>query len=205
MIPEIASSCAENHKAGKDMTMIKNLLWRAVLLLTVLVLSACSAGTDELETTIALLNTTVVEQAREISVLETVASQPPPLPTSTATRLETSQATVEVPSPVPLLTLQRPPTATPSPLPSATATATATATPIPDAAVGETLTNLRSGPGVGFEVLAEVQAGTPLVILGKSADGEWLKVRTPEEQDGWMFFLPLKLNVSVSSIPVIEE
>ncbi len=184
--------------------MTNKLLWRTVPLL-ILLLAACGAETDELETTIEVLNTTVAEQAREISTFESAASQVPPTPTTKATRSETHQPTVQVPSPMPVMTMQRPPTATPSPLPTGTATATATATPIPDAAVGETLTNMRSGPGVGFEVLAEVEAGTPLEILGKSADGEWLQVRTPKEQVGWMFYLPLKLNVSLSSIAVVGE
>jgi uncharacterized protein YgiM (DUF1202 family) len=187
------------------MTMTRNHLWKAVLLLPVLGLAACSSNSDGLEITVAALNTTVAEQAREISTLEAVASQPPPLPALTATRLEPQHPTVNVPSPAPVLTMKRPPTATPSPLPSATATATATATPIPDAAVGETLTNLRSGPGVGFEILAEIEAGTPLDVLGKSADGEWVKVRTREEQEGWMFYLPLNLNIPLSSVPIVGE
>lgn len=169
------------------------------------VLVACNPDVSGLETTIAALNTTVADQAEEISSLEAAASQPSPSPLPSPTRAAPRLPTVALPSPEPVLTAQRPPTATPSPSPTATATATPTATPMPDASVGETLTNLRSGPGVGFEVLAEVGGGTPLVVLGISVDGEWLKVRTPEDQEGWMFYLPVELNVSLASIPIVNE
>lgn len=177
----------------------------ALLLLLALLLAACKPQDAGPESTIAALNTTIAEQAEELAALEALASQPPPTATPSPTHIPRQMPTVVLPSPEPVLTVQRPPTATPSPLPTATATATATSTPIPDAAVGDVLTNLRSGPGVGFEVLSEVAAGTPLDLLGKSADGEWLKVRIPDGQEGWMFYLPVRLTVSPDAIPVLEE
>jgi hypothetical protein len=57
---------------------------------------------------------------------------------------------------------------------------------------------------VGFPILTEVAPGTPLEVLGKSADQEWLKVRIPDGDEGWMFLLPVELNVPLDSLPVRE-
>ncbi len=102
------------------------------------------------------------------------------------------------------MTVQRPPTVTPTGTATPQPTPTATATPLPDAAVGDQLTNLRSGPSVGFAIIAEVEGGTALDVLGKSADGEWLKVRTPDGLEGWMFLLPLQVFIPLDTVPVTQ-
>ena len=165
--------------------------------------AACTSA-DEIDSsaTIEALNATISAQKDRVATLEELARQPsptfpPPTPTTALYR-----PTVNLSTPKPVTDFQRPPTATPSPLPSATATATATQTPIPDAVVGQTLTNLRSGPAVGFGVLSEVEPGTPLTILGKSPDSEWLKVRIPDGTEGWMFYLPLDLYIPIETIPI---
>jgi hypothetical protein len=57
---------------------------------------------------------------------------------------------------------------------------------------------------VGYSILAEVDGATPLQILGKSADEEWLQVRTPAGLEGWMFHLPVELYIPLESVPVSE-
>jgi uncharacterized protein YgiM (DUF1202 family) len=188
----------------KGKTMRKRLIWGAILLVLAILLAACRSEVTEYEATISALKVTIAAQGKKLATAEAKANQPTPSPPPSPTRDVPSQPTVILPSPKPVSTIQRPPTATPPPPPTATPTASPTPTPIPDAAVGATVTNLRSGPGVGFDVLSEVESGTPLEILGKSADGEWVKVRTPDQLEGWMFYLPLVLNISLDQIPVIQ-
>lgn len=50
-----------------------------------------------------------------------------------------------------------------------------------------TTTNLREMPRFDAEVLAEIPEGEVLPILEVSLDEEWLRVRTAEGQEGWVF------------------
>lgn len=185
--------------------MLKRLIWGA-LLLVVTSMSACQSDAPDPQATIDALRGTIDAHATLHVELtrEAVSTQAVKIAPSTPTPSPTRFATVVLPTPKPALTQQRPPTATPSPSPRPTATATVTPTPIPEAAVGQILTNLRSGPAVGFAILTEVDAGTPLEVLGRSADEEWFKVRTPGGQIGWMYYLPIQINIPVELIPISE-
>jgi uncharacterized protein YgiM (DUF1202 family) len=175
---------------------------RAIVALLAVLLVGCQGARDGLQPTVEALQATVAAQKTVIASLE--AERGEAIPAPSPTRTVEHQPTVSVPTPRPVSTVQRPPTATPFPLPTATPTSSPTATPVPDATVGEALTNLRGGPGVGFGILAEVAAGTPLEVLGKSADGEWIRVRIPEGLEGWMFYLPVRLNIPLDAVPVIQ-
>lgn len=45
--------------------------------------------------------------------------------------------------------------------------------------------NVRKGPGSGFEVLFTLEKGAPLV--GHSRRGQWVRVRDEQGRDGWIF------------------
>jgi hypothetical protein len=45
--------------------------------------------------------------------------------------------------------------------------------------------NLRSGPGLEHEILAELEKGT--LIVGLSHKGSWIKVKAPKEMTGWIY------------------
>lgn len=175
---------------------------QAIVALLALLVVGCQPADAGLQPTVEALQATIAAQRTIIAAMEAADAKATrsPSPSNTVA----PQPTVSLPTPRPVSTVQRPPTATPSPLPTATPTASPTATPIPDATVGEALTNLRDGPGVGFEILAEVAGGTPLEVLGKSADGEWIRVRIPEGLDGWMFHLPVRLNISLNAVPIVQ-
>ena len=84
-----------------------------------------------------------------------------------------------MPSPTPW------PTETPMPAP----TAMATATPEPEVIVKAPALNMRSGPGVDYERVGQVHEGDYLVVLARERDEqdrEWLKVRTEDEDIGWV-------------------
>ena len=180
------------------------LIWGVLGLLFASLLAACQAQEPDLEATIGALNATIAAQSQKLGTMEAQAREPTPSQLPSPTQLATLRRPVVLSTPRPVSTAHRPPTGTPSATPLPTATATATATAIPDAAVGQSLTNLRSGPGVGYEILAEVQTRTPLAVLGKSASEQWIKVLTPAGLEGWMFLLPLELNIPLDSIPVTE-
>ncbi len=46
--------------------------------------------------------------------------------------------------------------------------------------------NVRSGPGTGYAVLSQVQAGDELDILGRSQDSKWWQVTLPNGGEGWL-------------------
>jgi uncharacterized protein YgiM (DUF1202 family) len=47
--------------------------------------------------------------------------------------------------------------------------------------------NLRTEPNTASSVIAQVQAGEMLAVLGSSTDGAWLHVRRQTGETGWMF------------------
>lgn len=46
--------------------------------------------------------------------------------------------------------------------------------------------NLRSGPGTESDIIGIVESGEHSELLGKNADGSWLKVRTTDGRIGWI-------------------
>jgi uncharacterized protein YraI len=55
------------------------------------------------------------------------------------------------------------------------------------AIVNTELANLRSGPGYEFDIIAEISQGTAMPVLGVSDDKEWVRVRTEDGLEGWLF------------------
>lgn len=56
--------------------------------------------------------------------------------------------------------------------------------------------NLRAEPSTNATVLGQLTAGTPLIVIGQSADSQWLHVRIGNEQQGW---------VSAHYVNIIDE
>jgi uncharacterized protein YgiM (DUF1202 family) len=91
---------------------------------------------------------------------------------------------------------------TPSPaeLPTAAASATTpqveftatpngpTAAPTPWARVSANAEGLRlrQAPGTAADVIRQLAAGTPLTVVGRTADNAWLQVITPQGEKGWV-------------------
>jgi uncharacterized protein YraI len=46
--------------------------------------------------------------------------------------------------------------------------------------------NLREGPGVGYPSVGAVLQGTKVKVIGKTEDGTWLQVETPDGKQGWI-------------------
>lgn len=113
-------------------------------------------------------------------------------PTPTATPTFINRKALDL-APTPTLPFDLPelPTFTPTPTitPTPTLTPTPTPTPLPTyvaEVIGE-LVNLRSGPGNDYEVLNIIPVGEDVELIGKTADGEWILVRTQAGDKGWIY------------------
>jgi len=85
-------------------------------------------------------------------------------------------------------------------LPTATPTATPSPTPKPDAVVKAEALNLRSGPGVVYDILEILKRGDPLKIRGKCPDGNWLKVTCPSGLEGWVAAWLVQINLPLTKV-----
>ncbi len=114
----------------------------------------------------------------------------PPTPTATATFIS-REALALAPTPTLPFDLSELPTFTPTPTvtPTPTITPTPTPTPLPTyvAKVTAELVNLRSGPGDDFDVLEIIPLGEDVELVGKTADGEWIMVRSAAGKEGWIY------------------
>ncbi|HUF38476.1 MAG TPA: SH3 domain-containing protein [Anaerolineales bacterium] len=111
----------------------------------------------------------------------------------------------ETPSPTPTATATPVPTATASPIasPSPTATITPTHTPAPLVAViANQYSNIYSGPGSDYTLLAILSAGLHVEVVGAAPGGGWLIVRLPRGAHGWVAVVNLE-PVADAGIPVM--
>ncbi len=99
------------------------------------------------------------------------------------------------------------PTATPTVVggPTATPTRTPTLVPVMAETIGDP-TNLRSGPGLDFEIVGTVEIGTMLPIVGRSVLLPWLVVEWPDGPDGraWVFEQLIVVRGDITTVPVVE-
>ncbi len=65
--------------------------------------------------------------------------------------------------------------------------------------------NVRKGPGTDFEINTTVQANTPLTVFGRTPDGQWLQVRTPDRSGGWISAGLVALAVAASQVEVAKD
>ena len=63
--------------------------------------------------------------------------------------------------------------------------------------------NVRSGPATSYARVAGVKKGDVLTVLGQSGNCAWLKIATPQKQEGWVSGAAryVTLNVKCSAIP----
>lgn len=74
-----------------------------------------------------------------------------------------------------------------------------------DAPVGIVTTdplNLRSGPGLDYDVLMMLENCHKLDLLGRSSDSQWLEVRLTKYVSGWVFAQYVTTNVRINKLPV---
>lgn len=62
--------------------------------------------------------------------------------------------------------------------------------------------NLRRGPGLGTAILTRLDSGTTLAALGRSADGDWIRVQDARYA-GWVAAYLVTPNADLSRLPVL--
>jgi hypothetical protein len=62
--------------------------------------------------------------------------------------------------------------------------------------------NMRSGPGVGFSIIAALPRYTPVTLIGRNASATWVKVIIPDGRQGWMNVSYLATTYPVGTLPV---
>lgn len=65
--------------------------------------------------------------------------------------------------------------------------------------------NIRKGPGTSFPINTTVPANTPLTVFGRTPDGQWLQVRTPDRSGGWISASLIALAVAASQVQVAQD
>lgn len=134
-----------------------------------------------------------------------------PAPTYTPLPTYTPQPTF-TPPPTPTATFL--PTATPIPIETATPAegegestpgAAATATPAGTQVTLAFGTNLRQGPGPEYEIIDVLNAGEPLLVLGRNSFGDWLFVQTATNQQGWVARIQIQGQIEVARIPLADD
>ncbi len=98
------------------------------------------------------------------------------------------------------------PTATPTMIGGPTATPSRTPTPVPVLAeIFGNPTNLRTGPGMDFDVLAELQPGLMLPIIGRWLGYDWYLVAWADGPDGkaWVYAPLVIVRGDITTVPAV--
>ncbi len=90
--------------------------------------------------------------------------------------------------------------------PEAATSATTQAVKTPAKAIVNTpLVNMRSGPSTDFSVVAIVDRGYEMDIVGKNAKGDWWKVCCVEKKSGWVDTELVDTEGAVDAVPVVKQ
>jgi SH3-like domain-containing protein len=116
---------------------------------------------------------------------------------------QTVQAQAFTPTPTVTSTPTATPTPTFTPTPTATSTPTHTPTSLPDAIVNAETANVRVGPATVYDIIAQVQRGDGLQVIGRNSTGDWLEVITSDGTRGWVAVSQLQVNVSLDSVAAV--
>jgi hypothetical protein len=63
--------------------------------------------------------------------------------------------------------------------------------------------NIRSGPGLTYEVIGSLKANAPMPIVGRTAAGGWWQINTPNEVLGWVSNAVVSVS-NIESVPLVE-
>ncbi|MEP7284955.1 MAG: PA14 domain-containing protein [Chloroflexota bacterium] len=76
--------------------------------------------------------------------------------------------------------------------------------PVPGVGTGSVNThalNVRTGPGVNYDILTTIKRGDTFTVLGRNTDASWIRVNAPNVT-GWINTYYVNINGSVFSAPV---
>lgn len=63
--------------------------------------------------------------------------------------------------------------------------------------------NVRSGPGLTFDRIAQLEQGTELIITGRNSNSSWFRVRTLDGVSGWMANFLVQVETEIEQIGVV--
>jgi Bacterial SH3 domain len=90
--------------------------------------------------------------------------------------------------------------------PVATPTAASAATPVPPRlVVNSPLVNVRTGPGITYNVLTTVERGQEFDIIGKNAAGDWWRFCCVDGQPAWIINELVDIDGAAELAPVSDE
>ncbi len=69
----------------------------------------------------------------------------------------------------------------------------------------DTMLRLRTAPTLESEVLDGLKPGTELTITGRTKDSQWLYVRTPDGQQGWVVSQFVTISLDPAQIPALVD
>lgn len=186
-------------------------------------------ATATVSPTVTNTATSTSTASRTVTLTSTATSTPTPLSPPTFTPASTATATITTtpshtstaswtPSPTstnqPPTTSAPPSTFTPPPIfvPSSTFTPTPvvyfTSTPVPTIAPNAEVCavcgglRLRDTPGTAGTILSELAASTPLFIIGRTEDNNWVQVTLMDGSGGWVSVGYLAVYVDLNSVAV---
>ena len=61
--------------------------------------------------------------------------------------------------------------------------------------------NMRSGPGISYNTIAVLRGGTTVLLVGRNANGSWLKVQAPTGTVGWVNGGYIGTSYPIQSLP----
>ena len=64
--------------------------------------------------------------------------------------------------------------------------------------------NIRSGPGLNFEVIGTLNANTARPIVGRNSDASWWQIKITEEQVGWVSGTVVTAS-NTNNVPLVES
>lgn len=89
--------------------------------------------------------------------------------------------------------------------PTSTPTRTPTSAPVQARVIGDP-TNLRDGPGLDFEIIAELTPGEVLPIVGRWLGTDWLQITWEEGPEGkaWVYAPLVIVEGDITTVPAVE-
>jgi uncharacterized protein YraI len=78
--------------------------------------------------------------------------------------------------------------------------------PPPDAVgvVTASRLNVRTGPSLNHPVIALLQRGQQVRLLGRNSAASWLKVELAPNYHGWVFASYIRSSVPITNLPVVQ-
>lgn len=140
--------------------------------------------------------------AATATIAAPTATTEAPAATATAVPTETMQAGTPTPAATirPTEAAVATETTAPTATPEITTTSPATDTPPP----GLPIVYVYATPDDTTAPILRVVPGQSVVLVGRTADSEWVKIWLPGGQEGWIRAAALQLDIDVSVLPVVE-